>query len=101
MLGENDIFRFEVFALGERIKAQLASHTDTVTGLITDKMIALVNSGELTRMVSDAVESNFKSAVDNAVQEYFKYGDGRLVVEEMVKKSLKRRPTAADLFLEK
>jgi len=52
-------------------------------------------------MVSDAVESNFKSAVDNAVQEYFKYGDGRLVVEEMVKKSLKRRPTAADLFLEK
>jgi hypothetical protein len=83
------IVRFKIEALGEQIYSQLMIHAEDVSAEVMAGVKDAADNLDIAGIAKQAASKAIEDSVNSCVTQYFQWGEGKKIIEEMVGSSIR------------
>ena len=85
----NPIIKIELDNMKLTLHTMISQRTELFNDMIKKSLDNFCNEDHLESLIDEKVRSGVKSAMSESIDSYFRYGDGKKAVDEIVQERLK------------
>lgn len=83
------IIRIELESMRHTLQLAISQHLENMDEIIQKEIDRVCTPENVASIVEQAADKEIKAAITNAIHDFYRYGEGREAIKEVVRKTLR------------